>query len=398
MYFESKISIDPSQLTEIHRIKPTKGFARLAHLLTAGVVKSQEERETFCAISILQQINIVMRSAGINNIVRLAKDDTVIYEDTAGRENDLKHAIDEFSKHVSTEDRKFFNSLNLTLEHEADDLVILIDIHINRSHEVGEHPIDISINGLCTRLGVNEDEDDICDNMSEIFTSQSNYDSFIDARKESFEKMLSKIEDGFVKHMNVDDVHVQSKMNIIRPSRRINKRSDIPKSQSGTSDPVYMDHYGWDDHSYYAWTWADHCHEHDIQCRDVTIVDSEGNAALSVNEEGFSAGEGDTMNVDADFTLPDSSGVVAVSGSQYDDAGADTSKAAPAQESSQGGDALDTGGSASDGESRGFFSSIAETFGSMTESLGDSIGSFAESMCGGGDGGGGGGCGGGCGG
>ena len=98
MYMKSTMTIDPAQLTEIHRIKPTKGFARIANLLTAGVVKTQEERETFCAVSILQQVNIVMRSAGVHNIVRLAKDDTVIYEDCVGRENDLKDAIDEFAK------------------------------------------------------------------------------------------------------------------------------------------------------------------------------------------------------------------------------------------------------------------------------------------------------------
>ena len=65
MYMKSTMTVDPAQLTEIHRIKPTKGFARIANLLTAGVVKTQEERETFCAVSILQQVNIVMRSAGV---------------------------------------------------------------------------------------------------------------------------------------------------------------------------------------------------------------------------------------------------------------------------------------------------------------------------------------------
>lgn len=197
MYFASKMTIDPTQLTEIHRIKPTKGFARIAHLLTAGVVKSQEERETFCAVSILQQINIVMRSAGINNIVRLAKDDTVIYEDCEGRENDLKQAIDEFAKHISSGERKVFESLNLILEHEADDLVVLINIHINRSHEVGEHPIEISINGLCSRLAVTEGEDEIGESMGNIFNCQANYDDFVNARKLSFEKLIEKIEGGF---------------------------------------------------------------------------------------------------------------------------------------------------------------------------------------------------------
>jgi len=388
MYLESKMTIDPAQLTEIHRIKPTKGFARIANLLTAGIVKSQEERETFCAVTILQQINIVMRSTGIHNIVRLAKDDTVIYEDVEGRENDLKQAVDEFASHIATEDRKVFDSMNLILEHEEDELMVLIDIHINRSHEVGEHPIEININGLCTRLDVTEDEEDIQQSMANIFKSQSNYDSFVDARKLSFEKLVAKIEAGFLEHMNLDDVHVQSQVNIIRPASRVKKRTDIPRSQSDDVDPVYMDHYGWDDHSYYAWIWAEHCHANEIQCQNVTIVDSEGNGVLAVNETGFAASEGDTMNVEADFTLPDSSAGESINGSEFDGASYDAST----QTVTGGGEGSSDGGSSKDGGSGGFFSGLA-----------DSLGSMADSMCGGGDGGGGscgggGGCGGGCGG
>ena len=389
MYFASRMTIDPTQLTEIHRIKPSKGFARIAHLLTAGVVKSQEERETFCAVSILQQINMVMRSAGINNIVRLAKDDTIIYEDCEGRENDLKHAIDDFAEHISSDERKVFKSLNLILEHEADDLVVLIDIHINRSHEVGEHPIEISINGLCTRLAVTEDENEIDESMGNIFNNQSNYDSFVNARKLSFEKLIEKIEDGFVKHMSVDDVHVKSRVNIIRPSSRVKKRSDIPRSQSNTGDPVYMDHHGWDGYSYYAWTWADHCHAHEIQCQNVTIVDSEGNGVIAVNEQGFAAGEGDTMNVDAEFTIPDSSAGESISGSAYDGARIDSGNSSTPQTATGGGEGDGSGGSPRDGESRGFFSSLADSFASMG---GDGGGDGGGGGCGGG------GCGGGCGG
>ena len=392
MYLESKMTIDPSQLTEIHHIKPTKGFARIAHLLTAGAVKSQEERETFCAVTLLQQINIVMRSAGVHNIVQLAKDETVIYEDTEGRENDLKHAIDEFAKHIPTDERKAFDTMNMILEHDADDLIVLIDIHINRSHEVGEHPIEININGLCTHLEVTEEEDSIQENMAEIFRSQSNYDSFVNSRKLSFEKLISKIEDGFVKHMNVEDVHVQSRVNIIRPSSRVKKRSDIPSSQTSNIDPIYMDHYGWDDHSYYAWIWAEQCHEHEIQCQNVVVVDSSGNEMFAVNEEGFAAGEGDTMNVDTEFTPPDFN---AIDGSLLDGSNPVTSSPAGNEVAATG-----AGSTGSEG-SGGFFSGLADSLGSMTDSIGSmasSVGDTLGSMDFGGGDGDGGGCGGGCGG
>ena len=385
MYMKSTMTIDPAQLTEIHRIKPTKGFARIANLLTAGVVKTQEERETFCAVSILQQVNIVMRSAGVHNIVRLAKDDTVIYEDCWGRENDLKDAIDEFAKNVSSADRKVFNSLNLILEHETDDIVALINIRINRSHDVGEHPIEININGLCNSLAVTEDEEHVEQNMADIFSSQENYDCFLEAQKSSFDDLLKKIESGFVKHMNVDDILVESQINIIRPSKRVKNRGAMPRSKSDDIDPVYMDHYGWDDYSYYAWTWADHCHEHDINCQNVVIMDRNGDSMLEIDEQGYAAGEGDLMNVDTDYSnLP------------HAQQGSSNSLSSATAESG------DTIGSASDDSSGGFFSSLADSLGSLGESLGDSFSSISDSIGDsfGGDGGGcgGGGCGGGCGG
>ena len=97
MYLKAVMSIDPSQLTEIARVRPTKGFARVAYYLTGGLVKTEEERETFCAISILQEINVVMRSIGIDDVVRLATDDIVFYEDTESKTDDFKQALDAFS-------------------------------------------------------------------------------------------------------------------------------------------------------------------------------------------------------------------------------------------------------------------------------------------------------------
>jgi len=90
MYLEARITVDPSELTNIVGVKPTKGFAKIAYALTGGIVSSKEERELFCAITILQQLNMVMRSVGVDNVVSIIKDDVTIYEDTAGIEGDLR--------------------------------------------------------------------------------------------------------------------------------------------------------------------------------------------------------------------------------------------------------------------------------------------------------------------
>ena len=97
MYLEGLITVDPSQLTEIVKTKPTKAFGKIASLLTAGMASPKEEVETFCALSILQQLYKVVRSVGINDVVRIAKDETVFYHDTEGRTDDLKVAMEAFA-------------------------------------------------------------------------------------------------------------------------------------------------------------------------------------------------------------------------------------------------------------------------------------------------------------
>ena len=96
MFIEATLAIDPSQVTEIAKTKPTKAFARLAHALTGGSFSSNEQRETFTAVAILQQLNVVLRSCGIDDILRLTKDDVIIYEERHGEKDDLKIAVDEF--------------------------------------------------------------------------------------------------------------------------------------------------------------------------------------------------------------------------------------------------------------------------------------------------------------
>ena len=71
MYLEGIITIDPSQITEIKKVKPTKAFKKFLHHLTLGGVSDKEERETFTAVAILQQLNATFRSLGINNIIKL---------------------------------------------------------------------------------------------------------------------------------------------------------------------------------------------------------------------------------------------------------------------------------------------------------------------------------------
>ena len=64
MYLENLITVDPSELTKIEKVKPTKAFKKLLYSLTNGIISDKEERETFNAIAILQQINATLRNLG----------------------------------------------------------------------------------------------------------------------------------------------------------------------------------------------------------------------------------------------------------------------------------------------------------------------------------------------
>ena len=387
MYLQGTITIDPSELTHLDDVKPTKGFAKLAYLLTGGLVSSKAERETFCAVTILQQVNIVMRSLDVDNVVRLAKDDISFYEDTGGQEGDLKQALDEFAARAKPDDLHSFNALNLILEHHVDNLALLLDIRISRTHPVGEHPITITVNGMPNELGVDGNEEQVRQRMDAVFASQQSYDDFVARHRESFDKFLDNIEAAFHKHMKVDKVNATSSTKIVRPKQRVDSRANVPQTTCAywDCDPVYHGYYGFSDAFFYAWLWSDHCHVNDIRCNECMIVDGNGADVLAVGAQGFQAGEADTLNVDEPFALPEGGDVEVFGGHEF-----------AAEVVSTSVSSVDTTGGA---ESGGWLSSFADSFGSGSDGGGGCGGDAGGGDGGGGCGGGGcGGCGGGCGG
>lgn len=320
MYLKAVMTIDPTQLTEIDRVKPTKGFGRIAYYLTAGLHQTEEERETFCALSILQQINLVMRSIGINNVVRLAKDDIVFYEDKDGQDGDLKLALDQFSKKADPDRIKAFDALHLVLEHEVSDVTFLIDIRIKRKHAVGEFPITVTVNGLPNRIAAESSSTEQARlELARVFSSQENYDAYVDQHRKTFDAFIAQIETAFKTTMSVDDVHTTSNLNIIRPKNRVAHRDEIPISAGAIddSDPLFHNHRDYDDSLLFAWMWADLCHDYDIHCTDCSIVDTNGQAVLEVGSEGFQAGEGSTLNVDEPFCVPVGNDIEVLNGHDF---------------------------------------------------------------------------------
>ncbi|MDQ1265824.1 MAG: hypothetical protein QG635_976, partial [Bacteroidota bacterium] len=148
MYLTGTLEIDPSQITLIKSVKPTKLFGKLLNMLTLGQASEKKEHETFTAVSILQQLNMGIRSVNIINVIRISVDDYDFYLDEKGVEDDLKQAMIELETKIDPLESEIFNNIYLVLEHIDQNLKYLIEINVQRKHKVGEYPIVITVNGM----------------------------------------------------------------------------------------------------------------------------------------------------------------------------------------------------------------------------------------------------------
>ncbi len=402
MYFHGTLSIDPSDITDIQFGKPTKAFGKMLYYLTAGLASEREERETFTAVSILQRLNQAFHSLGIGNIVRLAKDDADLYLDTEGREDDLKEAMATLSERHLGADQGVFDSLRLVLEHEDEVLKYLIDVYILRVHEIGEHPIRVTVNGLMKELrsvyysdDIDKTQPDVRDRLGAHFASQKKYDKYVSARQSHFDCFLDRIEEALRTRISVDTIQRTSESRVIRPSKPVQEGDQWAKTYD--SDPVYADYYGVDDYFFYTWIWSDMTHQRDIYCHNCSVVDEQGQTVFDVGDHGFHAGGSNTMNPRAEFELPSAEDLQVHGDNAYEHDIAATAAAAEgttesqavSQSASSGGETRNAG----DASEGGWFSSL---FGGSDEGGGGWFsGVLGDSSDGGGCGGGCGGCGGG---
>jgi len=244
MYFNGTLSIDPSQLTKIEKVKPQKVFKRMLFHLTGGEIADKVEVETFTAISILQQLNHVFRSMGIDNIIRISQDDLDFYLDCDGKTNDLEEAMDAYTLEMDEVVSSFFKTIYLVLEHEDDvhNFSYLLEIRINRSHNVGKNPIEIKVNGL-VRDFLNKDEGATKQQMEQVFSTQEKYDEFIRSRKSDFIDFLNKLEMQIKKFIPVDKIEQEHDARIIIPQ---DKTRQAGKSGVYADDPVFHHYYGYE--------------------------------------------------------------------------------------------------------------------------------------------------------
>ena len=290
MYLHARLTVDPSAVTELVKTKPTKGFARLAGVLSKGLQSPEEEQETFSALTIIQQLFMVLRSLGVNDIVRISKDREVLFDDVTGKPDDLKPALEQTIKKLGKQQLQVFDSLTLVLLHNTRDQTYLLQLKVNRTHAVGEHPLQLVINAFPRALSVAADEALVAQKLSEVFHDQSRYDGFVSRQRKSLVDFLQKVQKSFRARMQVDAIKVSTSVRIVRPTSRISAISEMPlASHNPAADPAFSGCFGTEAAFYYAWLWADLCQQRSIRCSNCLVVDSHGALLETLDGEGIEA-------------------------------------------------------------------------------------------------------------
>jgi len=291
MYMSGTLAIDPNLLATTRR-KPTKGFRRFAEILTAGLTAEREVHQTFSALSILQEINGVLRSLGITDVVRFTKDNAVIYEDPDSHDtNDMRLVLDRVSQDSRSRSLSIFQTMSLLLEHHLPEITLVIEVRIRRTHAIGEDPIQIIVNGLASSFSQQE-KDTAAVNLDRSFEDQLGYNAFTDNFRDQFDDFMQELEDAVRRHMRVDQVRRRSEAKIVRPQQdkstvaAFGSRGDSFRSGSRSSDPVFQRFDATSDAFAYCWIWSTMMNSHDIRPQDVTIVDERGGAVGMIDSDG----------------------------------------------------------------------------------------------------------------
>ena len=305
MYFSGKLTVDPTQVTHIQKVRPQKAFRRLLHHLSAGLVSDREEQETFTAVAILQQLNLAFRQLNMTDIIRLAHDDIDFYHDVEGKKDDLKEALDQYDLTINDAMSQVFKQLFLVLDHEQEEFYYLVEITINRTHAVGTYPIEIKVNGLLNAFRSKADTSPaaVKRRMKSVFATQKAYDAFVRRHSVTFEAFLYDMQVAIQKVIQVNDVQVTYQRRMVAPQEKVSRRSPRPATTTsqGGYDPVFGDYYSNDDFFPYFLLWSDMAHDHHITIQDTDILTESGELLGTVGDEGVDAADLSVLSEDTTY-------------------------------------------------------------------------------------------------
>ncbi|MFW5872461.1 MAG: hypothetical protein ACOCVN_00590 [bacterium] len=288
MFFKGRITIDPSQLTKIKVEKPEGAFKQMLFHITGGSKGEKIEVETLNAVAVVQSLHKCFSGIGVDNIIRLNHDDLEIYFDNKGIKDDLSLAVDKYSIEIDHSMSTYFNTLWMVKEYEDNTFKYLIETSVNRSHRVNEYPIEIIVSGLL-REYQGQDKEALKAKMQHNFSSQDQYDHFIQVHQAKFEGFLSSIAFEMKKHMRIDDVRIQTKKRMLVQREKAGKPRETHTPQYGGAPYSY---FGFSDFLMYSFLWSQLSFDNHLHVADVEVINEAGDMFADIGEAGLELGEG----------------------------------------------------------------------------------------------------------
>ena len=323
MYFSGKLEIDPSKMTVIQKVKPNDTFKKIIHSITFGKAASdKEEHETFNALGIGQQLYAALLDKGINDIVRINMNGHDFYFDKRGEKNDLDKAMLEFETSVDPLEAGIFKNLLFVAEHDENKLKYLIEIKVDRTHKIGEYPIQIVMNGLISDLQMkaHESKEDLERRMGAVFATRESYDNYVRTMRSQFDSFVNDMDMSLRKFIQADDIRNSTKAKLIRAKEKVNSMDKIRTYEDRLDmDPVFHGYFAMNTFFMYSFMWSSMAYANNVHINNVDIIDETGADVMSVGENGFDAGEVNTLNEDAPFEVPEGADTETFSGNEFED-------------------------------------------------------------------------------
>jgi hypothetical protein len=311
MYLQGKLTIDLTD-TDIEMRPPRNFFGGLANLLTRGHWGTPEAMETYKLLAFVQSANRALRQLGVQNVIRVALGDDVIYEDKDDTPDDLATAMqtlqDKVSQGYEPDPHVEFDML---LKHDDGALNYVIDLDFVREHQVDVDPIVMTVTATPSpfQRRREEDEDTYQQRISWYFETRDRFDQAVNAWEERLTSFLNQIADHFRTNFGIAGIDIKTWR--MWPDARDPER---PQALTMFGAPLY----GYDP-TYdlaHMWLWETLRAQHSFLNRPMYVREREpiasdigsGAADMGSGWGAHAAGGGSTVALETKKGLSDSGG------------------------------------------------------------------------------------------
>jgi len=152
-----RIKVNLTKENEGKLEKPSKIFNKIKATFSGGMTPAETDRAEVM-LSVLQRVNKSLRTANICNLVSLAVNDQLVYQDKIGVEDDLKEGISSFIRDKNASNITVFKGLEQVVAHTSNEILFVYDINVIQKPKKGEPPVTITVSGFPSQFKLKERE------------------------------------------------------------------------------------------------------------------------------------------------------------------------------------------------------------------------------------------------